>query len=87
MQNAHLALIDALMAVGAMETVSAVKTQGPSELLGGDRSWQDALLHWVNAVRRDVYMFLSCPVTNDSWFRSSVFSMRFLGCCVCDIPQ
>lgn len=55
MKNAHLALIDALMAVGAMETVSAVKTQGSSELLGGDRSWEDSLLHWVNAVRRDVF--------------------------------
>lgn len=55
MQNAHLALIDSLMAVGAMETVSAVKTRGSSELLGGDRSWEDALLHWVNVVRRDVF--------------------------------
>lgn len=76
MQNAHLALIDALMAVGAMETVSAVKTQGSSELLGGDRSWEDALLHWVNAVRRDVcfkHVFLLCPVTTNSWFSSLSF--------------
>lgn len=51
MQSAHLAVIDALMAVGAMETVTAVKTCGSAELLGGASSWEDALLHWVNGVR------------------------------------
>lgn len=51
MQSAHLALIDGLMAVGAMETVAAVKKQGSVELLGGACSWEDALLHWVNQVR------------------------------------
>lgn len=40
------------MAVGAMETVTAVKTRGSAELLGGACSWEDALLHWVNVVRR-----------------------------------
>ncbi|GLD70097.1 calmodulin-regulated spectrin-associated protein 3 [Lates japonicus] len=46
--SAHLAVIDALMAVGAMETVTAVKTCSSAELLGGASSWEDALLHWVN---------------------------------------
>lgn len=39
------------MAMGAMETVAAVKKSGSAELLGGASSWEDALLHWVNAVR------------------------------------
>lgn len=51
MQSAHLAVMDALMAVGAMETVTAVKTCGSAELLGGASNWEDALLHWVNRVR------------------------------------
>lgn len=46
-------MIDALMAVGAMETMTAVKTCGSAELLGGASSWEDALLHWVNVVRRE----------------------------------
>ncbi|XP_059203625.1 calmodulin-regulated spectrin-associated protein 3 isoform X2 [Centropristis striata] len=50
--SAHLALIDALMAVGAMETVTAVKTCGSAELLGGASSWQEALLHWVNGLNQ-----------------------------------
>lgn len=39
------------MAVGAMETVTAVKTCSSAELLGKAASWEDALLHWVNEVR------------------------------------
>lgn len=50
--SAHLAVIDALMAVGAMETVTAVKTCGSAELLGGASSWDDALLHWVNELNQ-----------------------------------
>lgn len=46
-----MALMDALMAVGAMETVGAVKTCGVTELLGGGSSWESALLRWVNGVR------------------------------------
>lgn len=49
-QSAHLELIDALMAVGAMETVSTVLASGGSELLGTDATWDRALLYWVNAV-------------------------------------
>lgn len=69
MQSAHLAVIDALMAVGAMETVAAVKQQGSAELLGGACSWEDALLYWVNLVRTDggtvfvssTYCCVFCP--------------------------
>ncbi|XP_014838863.1 PREDICTED: calmodulin-regulated spectrin-associated protein 3 isoform X1 [Poecilia mexicana] len=50
--NAHLAVIDALMAVGAMETVTAVKSCGSAELLDGAASWEDALLHWVNVLNQ-----------------------------------
>lgn len=50
--SAHLALIDGLMAVGAMETVAAVKKQGSVELLGGACSWEDDLLHWVNQLNQ-----------------------------------
>ncbi|XP_061701594.1 calmodulin-regulated spectrin-associated protein 3 isoform X2 [Syngnathoides biaculeatus] len=50
--SAHLAVIDALMAVGASETVASVKTGAARELLGGASSWEDALLHWVNALNQ-----------------------------------
>ncbi|XP_034045361.1 calmodulin-regulated spectrin-associated protein 3 isoform X2 [Thalassophryne amazonica] len=50
--SAHLAVIDALMAVAAMETVAAVKTCGASELLGGASSWEDGVLHWVNLLNQ-----------------------------------
>lgn len=60
MQSAHLAVIDALMVVGAMETVAAVKTRGSAALLGGACSWGDALLHWVNVVRRKTIRNHAC---------------------------
>ncbi|XP_023144384.2 calmodulin-regulated spectrin-associated protein 3 isoform X2 [Amphiprion ocellaris] len=50
--SAHLAVIDALMVVGAMETVTAVKTCGSAELLGGVSKWEDALLHWVKGLNQ-----------------------------------
>ncbi|XP_057201907.1 calmodulin-regulated spectrin-associated protein 3 isoform X3 [Triplophysa rosa] len=50
--SAHLELIDALMAVGAMETVSAVTASGGSELLSTDASWDRALLCWVNRLNQ-----------------------------------
>lgn len=53
MQSAHLAVMDALMAVGAIETVTAVKTYGSAELVDGAASWEDALLNWVNVVSSD----------------------------------
>ncbi|XP_061556273.1 calmodulin-regulated spectrin-associated protein 3 isoform X1 [Phycodurus eques] len=50
--SAHLAVIDALMAVGASETVTSVKTGAARELLGGASRWEDALLHWVKALNQ-----------------------------------
>lgn len=45
--SAHLVVIDALMSVGAMEMVTAAKTNGSVELPGSEFSWEDALLQWV----------------------------------------
>ncbi|XP_034395461.1 calmodulin-regulated spectrin-associated protein 3 isoform X2 [Cyclopterus lumpus] len=50
--SAHLAVMDALMTMGAMETVTAVKTRGSVELLGGASNWKDALLNWVNGLNQ-----------------------------------
>ncbi|XP_073694181.1 calmodulin-regulated spectrin-associated protein 3 isoform X6 [Garra rufa] len=50
--SAHLELIDALMAVGAMETVSTVLASVGSELLGTDATWERALLYWVNTLNQ-----------------------------------
>lgn len=50
LQSAHLAVMDALMAVGATETVTAVRSSASADLLGPAGSWEDALLHWVNGV-------------------------------------
>ncbi|KAG5279249.1 hypothetical protein AALO_G00075710 [Alosa alosa] len=53
--SAHLALMDALMAVGAMETVSTARTRG-AELLeaggGGSSGWEEPLLQWVNRLNQ-----------------------------------
>ncbi|XP_068192995.1 calmodulin-regulated spectrin-associated protein 3 isoform X2 [Antennarius striatus] len=48
--SVHLALIDALMTVGAIETVTVVKSSGSAELLGGASNWEDSLLHWVDVL-------------------------------------
>uniref|UniRef100_A0A8C1RMY7 Calmodulin regulated spectrin-associated protein family, member 3 n=1 Tax=Cyprinus carpio TaxID=7962 RepID=A0A8C1RMY7_CYPCA len=50
--SAHLELIDALMAVAAMETVSTVMASDGSELLGTDATWDRALLSWVNTLNQ-----------------------------------
>ncbi|XP_026109270.1 calmodulin-regulated spectrin-associated protein 3-like, partial [Carassius auratus] len=50
--SAHLELMDALMAVGAMETVRTVLASGRSELFGTDATWDRALLSWVNALNQ-----------------------------------
>uniref|UniRef100_G3P6E6 Calmodulin regulated spectrin-associated protein family, member 3 n=1 Tax=Gasterosteus aculeatus TaxID=69293 RepID=G3P6E6_GASAC len=42
--SSHLAMMDALMAMGAMETVAV--------LPGGASKWEDALLHWVNELNQ-----------------------------------
>lgn len=56
------------MAVGAMETMTVVKTCGSAELLGGASNWEDALLHWVNGVsgkpeRNNVYQEDLCIIS------------------------
>uniref|UniRef100_A0A8C9T9Z2 Calmodulin regulated spectrin associated protein family member 3 n=1 Tax=Scleropages formosus TaxID=113540 RepID=A0A8C9T9Z2_SCLFO len=48
--SAHLAVIDSLMVVSAMETVSAAQLQSGPEQLGGGASWEKALFYWVNLV-------------------------------------
>ncbi|TRY66027.1 hypothetical protein DNTS_014112 [Danionella cerebrum] len=50
--SAHLELIDALMALGAMETVNNVLAGGGSELLSTGASWDRALLYWVNTLNQ-----------------------------------
>ncbi|XP_016131401.1 calmodulin-regulated spectrin-associated protein 3-like isoform X1 [Sinocyclocheilus grahami] len=50
--SAHLELMDALMAVGAMETVSTVLASGGSELFGTDATWDRVLLCWVNTLNQ-----------------------------------
>ncbi|XP_034449656.1 calmodulin-regulated spectrin-associated protein 3 isoform X3 [Hippoglossus hippoglossus] len=63
--SAHLAVMDALMTAGAMETVAAVKTCGSAELLGGAASWEEALLHWVNGLNQKLRELTEGP-QNDS---------------------
>lgn len=74
-QSAHLAVIDALMAMGAMETVAAVKACGSAERLGGASSWEDAVLHWVNGVRTKAEKQWSLSVSLKSYF--SIFSRNY----------
>ncbi|XP_037393644.1 calmodulin-regulated spectrin-associated protein 3 isoform X2 [Pygocentrus nattereri] len=50
--TAHLALIDVLMAVGAMETLSTVRASGGADLIKGEADWESALLHWVNTLNQ-----------------------------------
>ncbi|KAM6905289.1 calmodulin-regulated spectrin-associated protein 3 isoform 1-T1 [Xenentodon cancila] len=50
--SAHLAVMDALMAVGATEMVAAVKTRGSAQLPSGAVRWEDALLHWVDGLNQ-----------------------------------
>ncbi|KAF7689191.1 hypothetical protein HF521_012544 [Silurus meridionalis] len=46
--EAHLALIDSLMSLAAMETVGMVKMAKEAEQLGGGASWENSLLFWIN---------------------------------------
>ncbi|KAL7883656.1 hypothetical protein SRHO_G00013140 [Serrasalmus rhombeus] len=50
--TSHLALIDVLMAVGAMETLSTVRASGGADLIKGEADWESALLHWVNTLNQ-----------------------------------
>ncbi|XP_029106904.1 calmodulin-regulated spectrin-associated protein 3-like isoform X2 [Scleropages formosus] len=46
--GAHLAVIDALMSLGAMTTVSKVAMPAGLEQLGGRSDWENAVLYWIN---------------------------------------
>ncbi|XP_023651437.2 calmodulin-regulated spectrin-associated protein 3 isoform X2 [Paramormyrops kingsleyae] len=46
--SAHLALIDALMSVDAIATVSKVKMPAVVEQLWGRASWENGVLYWIN---------------------------------------
>ncbi|XP_020560881.1 calmodulin-regulated spectrin-associated protein 3 isoform X2 [Oryzias latipes] len=50
--SAHLALMDAVMAAAAMETVATVKKCGSANLLSGAVRWEEALLRWVNELNK-----------------------------------
>lgn len=51
-QKFHLAVIDALMSLAARETVEQVKMAVEAEQMGVGAPWENALLFWVNRVRR-----------------------------------
>ncbi|KAM9493237.1 calmodulin-regulated spectrin-associated protein 3 isoform 3-T3 [Clarias gariepinus] len=61
--SAHLAVMDALMAVGAMETVRA---SGGVERLGGEDDWERTLLHWVNTLNEKLKARTECDQTQQS---------------------
>ncbi|XP_026767098.3 calmodulin-regulated spectrin-associated protein 3 isoform X2 [Pangasianodon hypophthalmus] len=46
--GAHLALIDSLMSLAAMETVGMVKMAKEAEQFGDGASWENSLLFWIN---------------------------------------
>ncbi|TTE81767.1 Calmodulin-regulated spectrin-associated protein 3 [Bagarius yarrelli] len=46
--ESHLALIDSLMSLAAIETVGLVKMAKEAEHFGGGASWENALLFWIN---------------------------------------
>ncbi|XP_030636188.1 calmodulin-regulated spectrin-associated protein 3 [Chanos chanos] len=50
--EAHLAVIDAMMSLAAMDTVGAVKMAKEAGQLGGGSSWENCLLFWVNKVNQ-----------------------------------
>ncbi|XP_072561297.1 calmodulin-regulated spectrin-associated protein 3 isoform X3 [Paramormyrops kingsleyae] len=50
--TAHLAVMDALMAVGATETLKAAKMPSKVEQPGGKPEWEKALLYWVNRLNQ-----------------------------------
>ncbi|KAJ8389086.1 hypothetical protein AAFF_G00122920 [Aldrovandia affinis] len=63
--SAHLAVIDALMSVGAMETVSAAKIPSGAEQLGGGAGWENALLYWVNRVNQKLREITETAASTD----------------------
>ncbi|KAF5889780.1 calmodulin-regulated spectrin-associated protein 3-like isoform X1 [Clarias magur] len=50
--GAHLALIDSLMSLAAMETVGVVKMAKEAEQFGDETSWENSLLFWINKLNQ-----------------------------------
>ncbi|XP_051759982.1 calmodulin-regulated spectrin-associated protein 3 isoform X1 [Ctenopharyngodon idella] len=50
--GAHLAVIDSLMSLSTMETVGRVKMSKETDQFGPGRSWENALLFWINKVNQ-----------------------------------
>ncbi|XP_056623768.1 calmodulin-regulated spectrin-associated protein 3 isoform X2 [Triplophysa dalaica] len=50
--GAHLAVIDSLMSLSAMETVGRVKMSKQVDQFGGNTSWENSLLFWINKVNQ-----------------------------------
>ncbi|XP_016115330.1 calmodulin-regulated spectrin-associated protein 3 [Sinocyclocheilus grahami] len=50
--GAHLAVIDSLMSLSAMETVGQVKMTKETDQFGSSRSWENSLLFWINKVNQ-----------------------------------
>lgn len=50
LQGAHLAVIDSLMSLSAMEIVGQVKMTKETDQFGSNRSWENSLLFWINKV-------------------------------------
>ncbi|XP_053472245.1 calmodulin-regulated spectrin-associated protein 3 isoform X2 [Ictalurus furcatus] len=50
--GAHLALIDSLMSLAAMETVGMVKMAKEAEQFGDGASWENSLLFWINKLNQ-----------------------------------
>ncbi|XP_072513191.1 calmodulin-regulated spectrin-associated protein 3 isoform X2 [Salminus brasiliensis] len=50
--GAHLALIDTLMTLAAMETVGSVKMAKEADQFGDGASWENSLLFWINKLNQ-----------------------------------
>ncbi|KAJ8251331.1 hypothetical protein GJAV_G00220180 [Gymnothorax javanicus] len=73
--TAHLAVIDSLMAVGAMETVTVAKIPSGAEQLGSRAGWENALLYWVNRVNQKLTEITESAASTDQ--QGSHLSSRY----------
>ncbi|XP_055060004.2 calmodulin-regulated spectrin-associated protein 3 isoform X2 [Misgurnus anguillicaudatus] len=65
--GAHLAVIDSLMSLCAMETVGRIKMTKDIDQFGSNTSWENALLFWINKVNqklRDSFNVEEKPKSN-----------------------
>ncbi|KAK1803149.1 hypothetical protein P4O66_021682 [Electrophorus voltai] len=49
--GAHLAVIDSLMSLAAMETMGVIKMAKEANQFGHGTSWENSLLFWINKIR------------------------------------